>query len=335
VIEHPNARVVFRDAHFSPVARNGKLVSFAGYHFPSGGTIFSGATFNQFDVSFQGAVFLGDVAFVETHFRGPKVDFRGTIFRDCEVLFEGAVFEGSLLFKPASKDEPTSISTLSFRRARFDSVLDLEGRFKCIPDLRSTITQGHVDLQKLVVEPWTPDRRSPAEQFSKDPDNDVPKLRRLKELAETNRHHDAALRFFADERRAMRWNKKQNGPHLGWAASIGEWTYDLLSRYGQSIGRPVVGMLATLVLFAFVYGAASTNQLPAGELIGRSVSASVSNTLPFIPAAFDIRRSALEGLFGTGNAIPLVIDLLRLVQGVLGFLFLFLIGLGLRNRFRM
>ncbi|MEQ8585033.1 MAG: hypothetical protein RLO01_13505 [Thalassobaculaceae bacterium] len=200
-----------------------------------------------------------------------------------------------------------------------------------MPDLRSTITQGHVDLQNLILKPWEQRCfRWPAESFigPEIASDAVPALRRLKELAETNRHHDAALRFFADECRAQRWNQ------YGVAASLLDWAYDTLCDYGQSAGRPVVGLLVSIALFVVLYAGLSAPDPNKGvNVFGEAVSASLGNTLPFIPSDREIRSDAFDLLYGPNPG--LWVDILSLVQSAIGFVFLFLIGLGLRNRFRM
>lgn len=305
--------VSFREATFG----RGN-VSFANVTFGDGGVTFSKATFED-----------GDVSFARVTFGDGAVRFSETTFGDCTVNFIGAQAKGPFVFQLTPTSTPTSVKSLCLSMSKFDGVFVLQGRFTCIPDLRSTITQGHVDLQNLRVDPWTLNWSWPWIGFSKDPDNDVPALRRLKELAEANRHHDAALRFFADERRAMRWNKE----HLSKTASLLEWAYDWLCRYGQSVGRPAIGLASLLILFAAVYALKSPAPLSISVKALEALYASTSNILPFIPAAFDIRRSAFDDLYPCG--IPPLIDGLRLAQGLFGFLFLFLIGLGLRNRFRM
>tara|TARA_R110000744_G_scaffold378387_1_gene494446 strand:+ start:124 stop:309 length:186 start_codon:yes stop_codon:yes gene_type:complete len=60
---------------------------------------------------------------------------------------------------------------------------------------------------------------------------------------------------------------------------------------------------------------------------------SVSNSLPFLPQSRDLRTDALKALYPGDPGFW--IDALMIGQGVFSFVFLFLIGLGLRNRFRL
>lgn len=210
---------------------------------------------------------------------------------------------------------------------RFDGVVVLKGHFAKAPDLRSTIMQGHVDLQHLTIKDRPPDPGKVNEEGPKVAKDKEAILRRLKELAEGSRHHEAALNFFALERRAKRWHQ------LSKAASALEWVYDALSQYGQSIGRPILGLVVTLAVFAALYAFASDTGQPHGLLAANAALASVTNTLPFVPAALDIRREVFDDLFI--RDVPEIVQAVRLLNGLLGFVFLFLIGLGLRNRFRL
>lgn len=66
---------------------------------------------------------------------------------------------------------------------------------------------------------------------------------------------------------------------------------------------------------------------------GQSLLLSVSNSLPFLPQSRDLRTDALKALYPGDPGFW--IDALMIGQGVFSFVFLFLIGLGLRNRFRL
>lgn len=151
---------------------------------------------------------------------------------------------------------------------------------------------------------------------------DAARLRRLKEIAESNRHHAAALRFHADEMRAMRWRE------MGFFASLLDRIYEVFSDYGQSLRRPLGWWLGTLVVFTFIfYGIAPEARW------GSAASVSLSNSVPFVPTARRVQLDGVNLLFG--NHPCFLVDLLTLFQGALGFIFLFLIGLALRNRFRI
>ncbi|WP_156907338.1 hypothetical protein [Thalassobaculum salexigens] len=128
----------------------------------------------------------------------------------------------------------------------------------------------------------------------------------------------------------MRWHPR----HLGKAASWLEWIYDGLSRYGQSVARPIVGLFVSTLVFARILFDLATQAPKQGVwMFGEALSASIANTLPFIPSVRAVRIDALDTLFGQDPSFW--VDIMNIGQGAVSFVFLFLIGLGLRNRFRL
>jgi hypothetical protein len=116
--------------------------------------------------------------------------------------------------------------------------------------------------------------------------------------------------------------------------------YGLSSTYGQSILRPVVAFVAFLILFAGLYAMSSPADaipwLPGitsfdCEATARWMTYSVVSSLPLggLDAASKELREALEISVGPGHAFALAI------HKILSLLALFLIGLGLRNLFKM
>ncbi|MFC4234620.1 pentapeptide repeat-containing protein [Thalassospira xianhensis] len=166
-------------------------------------------------------------------------------------------------------------------------------------------------------------------QVAEDP-QDGARLRRLKEIAETNKDHQAALRFSADENRAKRWIE------TSWFGSVLDMAFSFFSNYGQSILRPSfwLGVIFALSMYAY-----KAKQLPKLATDGwadwaQAALLSASNSLPFLPQSRELRTGALKALYDTTDPSSYV-DALMITQGVLSFIFLFLIGLGLRNRFRL
>ncbi|MAB33522.1 hypothetical protein BC440_00160 [Thalassospira sp. MIT1004] len=212
--------------------------------------------------------------------------------------------------------------------ASFGGALFVSGNFGIVPDLRATRCYHQVDLSGLKVKlprtfGWPPKLSRVAE----DPE-DGARLRRLKEIAETNKDHQAALRFSADENRAKRWIE------TSWFGSVLDMAFSFFSDYGQSILRPVLWLLAIFVDGTSIYLALATGTLANWRAgLEQAALLSASNSLPFLPQSRDLREDALTALYGTDPS--LCIDILMIAQGVLSFIFLFLIGLGLRNRFRL
>jgi hypothetical protein len=209
----------------------------------------------------------------------------------------------------------------------------LSGKLGIIPDLRATRYSHQIDLSDLDVKlprAWPtfgwPLKLSRVAEDSKD----GAKLRRLKEISETNKDHQAALRFSADENRARRWIE------TAWLGSVLDMAFSFFCNYGQSILRPFLWLLAIFIGWAGIYKSIAASTLTAwweGCGWAQAFILSASNSLPFLPQSRDLREDALKALYGTDPS--LCIDILMIIQGILSFVFLFLIGLGLRNRFRL
>jgi|SRR5690554_5784960 len=243
-----------------------------------------------------------------------KVDFENAVFggalaiaqeakfdRECEVSFKGATFQG-----------PVEISNLSFGS---------------VPNFIATQFSKHLSLDGVEY-----DYERAKRLFSPDPNNsNAGKLQRLKELAENNRDHRLALQCYADEMRARRWQLRNMGSK---AADVLDATYDLISSYGQSVARPFIALVLTWFVFAGLYGEASTvKDTPAFlDMLGYSMAMSV----PFLPASSAFRANEFLSLFGDpASADMSSVYGLMAGQGLVSFVLLFLIGLGLRNRFRI
>ncbi len=316
--------VYFREARFGDGG-----VSFRRAQFGDGGVSFSNVQFGDGEVNFSEAQFGdGRFSFRDVHLGGSGANFSyaefgrgGAFIRFAapglgDVAFDGACFGGQMHCQAGKlKDrDPQFAGHLSFQFAQFEGPAIIVGAFKLV-DLRSTVTRGHLDLQNLHIQSLDRMARGPGKVLSA---NDrIAALRRLKELAESNRHHEDALRFFALERRTLLQSKQ-----LHWTANVLEPFYDWVSNYGLLILRPVLGFIGVALIGALLF-----NWFPASipcYNTADALGASVSNMLPF-----------LSSPSGTGACGGMQSVLLQRTHGVLGYILLFLIGLGIRNRFRL
>ncbi len=188
---------------------------------------------------------------------------------------------------------------------------------------------------------------------------------RLKELAEQNRAHDRALDFFADECRMNRnweffsWMSRV----LSWLPRVPSWmrglllklndffrslldgVYALTCRHGRSIGRPVLGLVLSWVFFSWVYSSVLPWLRPVicseysyvhGYEYPKFSDAfllNIFNSVPFLGFTRYRYEKIFEGVFGLN---PSLWDYMTIgLQSLTAFIFLFLIGLGIRNRFRI
>lgn len=344
------------EVSFSCAKFGERLTSFLKTQFGDGQLAFENAEFGENGVSFYGARFgNGDVSFENTLFGKGDVSLQDTTFGTGQVSFEGARLQGNLKIAPLESRKTVwsfrdcsfggrtefllengaeAVTQFDLRGARFDSSLTLRGAFGSVPDFRRSKVTHHVDLSEFSVTlrrkpkwKWLPWLSKVAEDKE-----DGARLRRLKEIAEGAKDHQKALEFAADENRANRWIK------TGKLASVLDLAFSGFSNYGQSIMRPILWLAGVLALAMLLFLILATTTQADGMIdwaqrIGQSVKLSFSNSVPFLPHARDFGLTSKKALFGEHPS--LWVDAIVAIQGILSFVFLFLIGLGLRNRFRL
>jgi len=279
------------------------------------GAVSDDAKFIDSNARFDGTTFGGEGAlFNEVEF-SRDASFKATGFSKA-ALFVGAKFHGSANFS-----ESVYGDAVNFESASFHSV----------PDFRRTKLSAHFTLHDMKVgyrenkkcARWLGLSWAKAEYAS-----DVDKYRRLKELAITAKDHDREQDFFAGELKAKRFYETTG------AALVWSYLYEWFSDFGRSVYRPLVSLYATVVAFGFIYWLAalfSTSGLQKSLDNGLKLSAAA--LLPFVAAARTSYGEAKTALFGAHAGLWL--DVLVIGEGILGLAFAFLIGLALRNRFRI
>ncbi|MGJ3259818.1 MAG: pentapeptide repeat-containing protein [Rhodospirillales bacterium] len=301
-------------------------VSFSDTTFGDGGAFFSFVNFGDGNLLFFRAVFGdGLVSFYGATFGDGDVFFSRAKFGDSHVLFTHVQFGSQrLLFHDVSMSRvdfspirlqahsldcssmtvsrtahfdlslaSIQLEEISFRDAVFDGPFTLSGTLAAAPDLRGTKTVHHVELSGLratlrrtwprlawpiILSRIVPDRKAAVA--------DAARFRRLKEIAEANRDHAAALRFAADENRARRWHE------TGWFASVLDMLFSGFSDYGQSIWRPVAGLAALTALATVLFKTIAKT----GDW-GDAVSLAAGNAFAFLPQSRSVRDGAVDGLF--------------------------------------
>ena len=124
------------------------------------------------------------------------------------------------------------------------------------------------------------------------------------------------MRFFALERRDMRWTTS-----LSAGASGLDWFYDMACVYGQSVMRPAAILVGLFAVFANVYGLLDPGLGAWGALVK-----SAYYTVPFV----FIKSARPAAAMFTDP-----VHALTMAQQGFSFIFLFLLGVSLRNRFRL
>jgi hypothetical protein len=275
---------------------------------------FSKATFSSLTV-FDGAMFSGDANFYEAAF-------------EHNALFQRATFSGGAGFTRASFLAFADTLACDFTACEFKSNTSFSGAvfLSHTPDFR--------DAKLPEATEWDDAKWPPPPEDIDAARSQIYAFERLKAEMERSKRHEDEQFFFAKElsaRRALLWFKCRDGERaigeraksaIGWLLNA---AYTTFSGYGLSIVRPLVWLIALFFLCAGVF--AATASLDGGPMnLRQAAEFSVTNLFPFLPnkAGTDItgHLSIWTKYFGD-------------LQSFLGVLLLFLLGLALRNRFRM
>lgn len=299
--------------HFEKTDFGNANVDFRSTQFGEGNTYFNSADFSKATLSFKNAKFAGgEIQFIKTKFPPENLSFELIDCKGCFIVSD-VNKKGAISFKGSSFH-----NIVSFERFTLDTVLDLVGT-KISHQLSlhgfSCRLRRNSGWRKL----WF--------KIANDTE-DIARLNRLKELAENNKHHELALRLHADEHRARRWNT------MGLLSSIIDIVFSAACNYGQSIKRPFLIWLSTIPMFALFYAKLSKDFELTYALFSKTLIFSANNSLPFITSSKTIRESILNQLFDMEVQLN-YLSLIIMSQGIISVIFIFLIGLGLRNRFRI
>lgn len=333
--------VSFKKVHFSHVSFRhtefGDAVKdFSDITFKKGDVSFEKASFQAGDVSFKDSTFeTGELSFLNTSFGKGTVDFRDCKLGDKRVSFNKAScnetrfsFEyltSNALFEV--KDIKDPVEGISFYGASFENALSISNvHVKSIVDLVNTKLSNQLSLHRIYCKLKRKRHRGIFE-IAEDV-ADIERANRLKELAEANKHHSLALHFHAIELRAKRWQ-----PLSKFRSSMMDLMFDKLCNYGQSTYRPLTIWVMLTILCTIAYGALFKEQPTTLRQGADALVFSFTNSLPFLNTANEGRK-AMEKLFEPNTLTSFVLPLM-MMQGVLSVIMLFLLGLGLRNRFRI
>lgn len=324
-----NSRIEFKRVDFG----NGG-VSFYDVNFGAKPSIFERVTFGT-----------GDIDFSYARFGDGVVTFRKVDFCGGEVSFRNSVFSGPVRF--FSLLGAGDCSVLSFEGATFEQqfVLTHEGRLGCPIDLRRTrmahsvvLNDVHCDFVEKPAPDWTarlsqwltghPKADEPAWPWLKmaEDEEDSQRFRRLKEIAVSNRNHKKALEFHRQEMRARR------GWDTNWLEDQLQFSYSFLSDYGRSIFKPFAALGVTLLTFASTFYIFRTEDSAS---FWTALTYSMSHLLAFIPSGRTARTQGEELLFGADSPTPEWAIGLGAFESIIAVILLFLLGLGLRNMFRV
>lgn len=104
--------------------------------------------------------------------------------------------------------------------------------------------------------------------------------------------------------------------------------YEVSSDYGHSIGRPAFCLLGSFVIGTFIFAETPVFNGARITLPG-AAGLSFANIFSFLPIKREIMTA--EMIAGLSSAAQII----GVAQSLLGVVLLFLLGLALRNRYRM
>ena len=329
-------------------------MSFGGAQFGDGGVNFTGgAQFGDGAVDFRFAQFGdGTVDFGFAQFGEGEVSFGRAQFGDGAVSFNSARAPGDFTLSHARLGKGAydfergdferraffdglqgteHVTSFSFRYASFEKPLVLSTHanepFGCVVDLTDTQINSHVSLQGLTLQPKETTQK------------DIGRFCRLKELAEGQKDLESALEFKAQEIKTVS-NLSPNP--LVWLLTFSFW---LLSNFGRSVSLPCLSLGSVWLGFALWYAELAPRikfgiepLIPSWNAFKDSgaLTFSASQMLGLLPSSRKADKTAQEQLFGdcTG-CLPEGLYAITAFQSILSLMLLFLLGLALRNRFRL
>jgi len=195
-------------------------IDLSGYHFPVN-TNFIKATFLGY-ANFRGATFSGDASFSEATFSG-YASFSMAKFSG-NASFDGAAFSG----------------TVSLANTTFDQQLDLtQVTFIKVPDFNQVSYKETPYISDMSI-PWSVDGNDDENNDK----NNVHRYRKLKKMAVDDADHELEVKFFAYETHCKLYLKKTH-----WMQKSLIWLYWLCSNFGQSLLRPLIGLVLVFALF--------------------------------------------------------------------------------------
>jgi len=312
----------FRNAEF----RSGDA-NFSGAEFYGGNTDFSSVEFSGGEVLFDDVKFCGgQVTFVQAKFNGGYANFERAQFTGGDAKFWKTSFTDTALFIKA-----TFHHNADFSQANFESASVFKNAsFKHVPDFRYSHMKVHFSLHGMEV---GFNRRKTIKCCKIFPckiaptRDDVDKFRRLKELAANSKDHEREQDFFAKELMSKRFYEQKN-----FLALLLSFLYEKISDFGRSISIPGMFFLNIWLWWSLLFYICSTATTATIEH-GLRLSASVM--MPFSASAKAAFTESKKALFGDPANLGFLFDATVIFQGLLSLICVFLIGLALRNRFRI
>ena len=316
---------------------------FKGYVF-SGKAGFDGVVFNR-SAKFECAEFKSGASFIEATFKHTvNFDQAKFINDDIPIVFYSSIFKSITNFTKVNFHSGVSFSGCEFHDSTFFALstfgqwtyfggVDAKSSFHFFgaeftraPSFSNAQVPPEV-INGMIVN-YAKAKPTPTRKDLAFYEDDCNRYQQLKCFAIKARNHGQEQRFFAMEMRAKRGHVDKQ-----WSSNFISHLYEWSSNFGGSILRPVLGFIGSIVVSAFFYTLFSS-----GEKFFLGVFYALANALPFIGLGRQSAELQLQ-LFPDFSSWSILdtslFYFLLSLNSLFGFLFLFLIGLGLRNRFRL
>lgn len=332
-------------------------VSFDRVTFGEGAVWLNGATFADGNISFRLATFGdGHVSLIGSTFSGGAVSFNGSTFGDGYVLFQNIkLAETSIYFEDIDVGGNFFVRDIIFRkeanfqRASVKGTADFSGNtFHEVPNFLDTNFARPPEVAGMEVPP--PEmkvnkalkvaKNIPAYNIAKYKE-DAAKYRQLKKMALAANDHEKGGEFFAYEMRAKRGREKGS---IEWYELLANWLYFKLSDFGQSYLRPLVCLGISLAAFIVPYAWMVCSFLKKSDAFYFALAHSWRNFTPLTNSLFrfstrpEDHPSGYDKIFHDlahdDGPVDLLINI-GIFQNFIGLILLFLLLLGLRNKFRL
>ena len=292
---------------------------FAGY------TVFDEVKFAG-DADFSQAKFEKGAHFNQAKFL-KEVNFtKFTFGQEVNLSFDKAVFVGVTTFDVSAPE----LKKLSMDHAIFEAPTIIHLPVKTCPDFSKSRFLKTVIIEETWTEKSIEDEFKEAKRGGGEPDESFKtlegKFRFLKTYFAKSGNHFKEIEYFKYEMRAWEGGLKAKKEVKGWCEHVrrrGEfvlfWLYKILSNYGTSVFRPLLGLASSLVLFTLVSYFSSLD----------GVSAAFAEN--FSRTIFPLSEFPLSELKNS-SSVPSVWET---IQALINVTFLFLLALGLRNKFKI
>ena len=313
-----------------------------------GGAHFKSAEFEG-SASFQGATFFRGASFTDTKFKN-RASYIDATFSGLTV-FHNSEFEDGAMFLQCSFKSGVSFGGSSFKKFAIFKAVSGKGlfsvsnvKFISLPDF----TEAHFEEAPLFDDVELKPERFEKSQAHETKLNLPSHWRALKRLAIQAHDHERELQFFKGEIIARR-GAEDNWTHVRFWFG---WLYQLLSDFGRSMGRPLIWLGISLLIFAIFYacqGPVEIKQLlikhvscieGSGDSRIVALGVSVINAFPFAAiSSSDLLNQFYAclyyGIQEGAPVIPYIVSFASVIQFFVSAVLLFLFLLAVRNHFRI